>query len=63
MLRMIETRDELRALPGGSVLDYGLTKMHPGEPAGLEWCAPGDPMGYAAGEIKVPIALLKEGDK
>lgn len=61
MIRMLETVEELLALPVGSVLDYGVTKLYADEPAGLNFVAPGSAMGYTAHEFKLPIALLKEG--
>ena len=50
---------QLLVLPVGTILRGGLKRLSSDEPAGLDWYIPGSPMGYAAGEIRLPTRVIE----
>ena len=50
---------QLLVLPVGTILRGGLKRLSADEPAGLDWYYPGSPMGYAAGEIRLPTWVIE----
>lgn len=60
---MIRTIEDLRALPRNATIwprgfPFPVSRTVPGEPAGLEWNAPGERIGHTASEIPLPAAVI-----
>ena len=60
---MIRTLDDLRGLPAKATIwprgfAFPITRTAPGEPAGLEWHAPGEAIGHTEHEIPLPASLI-----
>ena len=56
--RVITGISELNVLSSDAVLEHGIRRMWPGEPAGLEWGMSGDSSGHSVHEIPLPIRLM-----